>query len=66
MKEKDINKKDKEKQRNDASFSKIVWAHWFFGAFKLDFLQLICKVSLIFKSKLDLPLSVILKGRELY
>ena len=60
MKEKGINKNDKEKQRNDASFSK------FFCAFKLDFLQLICKVSFIFKSKLDLPLSIILKERELY
>ena len=35
-------------------------------AFKLGFLQLICKASLIFKSKLDLALSIILKERELY
>ena len=35
-------------------------------AFKLGFLQLICKVSLIFKSNLELALSIILKQRELY
>ena len=31
-----------------------------------DFLQLICKSSLIFKSSLELALSIILKQRELY
>ena len=35
-------------------------------AFKLGFLQLICKASLIFKSNLELALSIILKQRELY
>ena len=35
-------------------------------AFKLGFLQLICKASLIFKSDLELALSIILKQRELY
>ena len=30
-------------------------------AFKLDFLQLICKASLIFKMNLELALSIILK-----
>ena len=33
---------------------------------KLAFLQLICKASLIFKSNLELALSIILKERELY
>ena len=35
-------------------------------AFKLGFLQLTCKASLIFKSNLELALSIILKQRELY
>ena len=35
-------------------------------AFKLGFLQLICKTSLIFKSNLEVALSTILKQRELY
>ena len=35
-------------------------------AFKLGFLQLICKASLTFKSNLELALSIILKQRELY
>ena len=39
---------------------------WFCCAFKLGFLQLICKASLIFKSNLELALSIILKQRELY
>ena len=39
---------------------------WFCCAFKLDFLQLICKGSSIFKSNLELALSIVLKGRELY
>ena len=35
-------------------------------AFKFDFLQLICKASLILKSNLELALSIDLKERELY
>ena len=35
-------------------------------AFKLGFLQLICKAFLIFKWNLELALSIILKQRELY
>ena len=41
-------------------------AKWFCSAFKLGFLQLICKASLICKSNLGLALSIILKQRELY
>ena len=41
-------------------------AKWFCCAFKLGFLQLICKASLIFKSNLELALSIILKEWELY
>ena len=40
-------------------------AKWFCCAFKLGFLQLIRKASLIFKSNLELALSIILKQREL-
>ena len=39
---------------------------WFGCGFKLDFIQLICKAFLIFKSNLELALSIILKQRELY
>ena len=35
-------------------------------SFKLGFLQLICKASLIFMSNLELALSIILKQRELH
>ena len=43
-----------------------VRAKLFCCAFKLGSLQLICKASLIFKSNLELALSIILKQRELY
>ena len=55
-----------EKNKRDKSYSERVRAKWFCCAFKLGFLQLICKASLIFKSNLELALSVILKERELY
>ena len=45
----------------------IRWSNsnvWFCCA--LSFLQLICKASLIFKSNLELALSIILKQRQLY
>ena len=41
-------------------------AKWFCCAFKLGFLQLLCKTSLIFKSNVELALSVLLKQRELH
>ena len=44
----------------------MVRAKWFYCVFKLGFLQLICKAFLIFKSNLELALSIILKQRELY
>ena len=53
-------------QRCDASCSENVTAKWFCYAFKLGFLRLKCKASLIFKSNLELALSIILKERELY
>ena len=55
-----------EKNKGDKSYSERVRTKWFCCAFKLGFLQLICKPSLIFKSNLELALSIILKERELY
>ena len=64
--ERETQKKAKtEKNKGDGSCNERVTAKWF-CAFKLDFLQLICKASLIFKSNLELALSIILKQRELY
>ena len=57
--------KDRTKQRGDTSFSESVRAKLFCCAFKLGFLQLTCKASSIFKSNLELALSIILKEREL-
>ena len=59
-------KKDRKEQWGTVAVVKRVRAKWFCYAFKLGFLQLICKVSLIFKSNLELALSIILKQRELY
>ena len=72
MKEKHKNKlKKTSKQRQkrtmgDKSYSERVRAKLFCCAFKLGFLQLICKASLIFKLNLELDLYIILKQRELY
>ena len=66
MKEKRRKKTKTEKNKGDKSYSERVRAKWFCCAFKLSFLQLICKDSLIFKSNLELALSRILKERQLY
>ena len=58
------NKDRKEKEDREA-FSERVRAKWFCCAFKLGFLQLICQVSLIVNSNLELALSTIFKQREL-
>ena len=68
----ELQKTTKEKETNtersdgNRSYSQRVKAKWFPRAFMLDFLQLICQDSLIFKSNLELVLSIILKQRELY
>ena len=54
-----------EKNKGGRSYSERVRAK-LFCLFKLGFLQLICKASLIFKTNLELALSIILKQRELY
>ena len=70
MKEK-CKKQQKNKQRQKGArgteaYSERVTAKSFFCAFK-SFLQFSpCKASLIFKSNLELALSIILKQRELY
>ena len=58
--------KDRKEQRGNVSHSESVRAKWFCCVFKLGFLHLICKASSIFKSNLELALSIILKQRELY
>ena len=65
MKEKGKKTKTENKKRNSASYSEIVRAKWFSCVFKLGFVQLICKVSLIFKSNLELALSIILKEKRI-
>ena len=55
----------KKKNQGDGSYSERVRDQWFCWAFKLGFIQLICKASLVFKSDLELALSIILKEREL-
>ena len=66
MKEKRRKKTKTKKNKGDKSYSERVRAKWVCYAFKLGFLQLICKVSLIFKSNLELALSIISRERELY
>ena len=65
-KENQTKKTKTERSKENKSYSERVRAKWFFCAFKLGFLQLICKASLMFKSNLELALSIILKQRELY
>ena len=60
------NKTKAERSNGNRSYSERVRAKWFCCAFKLGFLQLICKASLILKLNLELALSIILKQRELY
>ena len=55
-----------ERNKGNRSYSKRARSKLFFCVFKLDFLQLICKASLILKSNLELALSIILKQRELH
>ena len=62
----ETNKQTKtKKSKGHGSYSEKVRDKWFCFAFKLAFFQLICKSFLIFKTNLELPLSIILKEREL-
>ena len=58
--------KKADRSKGNRCDSERVRAKWFCFAFKLDFLQLICKASSILKLNLDLVLSSILKQRESY
>ena len=60
------NKQRQKRARGSRNYSERVRAKWFCCAFKLGFLHLICNASLIFKSNLELALSIILKQRGLY
>ena len=55
------------KKKGGGSYSERVRDKWFCWAFKLGFLQLICKASLIFKSNLELALSkeICFKGKTI-
>ena len=70
--ERGMQKSTKEKQtktersKENRNYSERVRAKWFCFAFKLGFLNFMCKASLIFKSNLELALSLTLKQRELY
>ena len=57
--------KDK-KEQEEQSYIERVRGKWFCCTFKLGVLQLICQASLIFKSKLELALTINLKQWELY
>ena len=64
MKEK---RKNKKKRTREMEATAKGWEiNDFVESFKLGFLQLICKASLIFKSNLGLALSIILKETELH
>ena len=71
MDERELQKTTKEKQtktersKGNRTYSERVRAKWFCCAPKLGLLQLKCKASSIFKSDLELALSIILKEREL-
>ena len=57
--------KDGNAESSYVSYNESVRAKWFCYVFNLDFLQLMCKDSLILKWNLELALSIILKNREL-
>ena len=50
------NNRDRKTQMSGSSYSESVRDKWFCCAFKLGFVQLICKASLIFKSNLFMRL----------
>ena len=60
------NKQRQKRARGNRSYIERVRAKSFCCGFKLGSLQLICNASLIFKSNLELALSIILKQRGLY
>ena len=67
MKESNIKKTNKDRKKQGATERIVKWvrAKWFFCAFKLGFFKLICNASLIFKSDLELALSIIFKTKRI-
>ena len=64
MKKKHTKKRCKDRtEQGGGSYSERVGHKWFCCAFKLSFLQLMCKASLIFKSNLELALNYFKKNR---
>ena len=66
--EREMQKQTKKQKRTrwHRSYSERVRSKWFCCSFKLGFLRLTCKASLIFKSNLELALLMISNQRELY
>ena len=62
----DERERQQNKDRKKQSCSESVRAGWFCCVFKLSFVQSICEASLVFKSSLELALSIILKERQLH
>ena len=58
-------RKRREKNKGVANHCDGVRGKWFCCVFKLGFVQLMSKASLIFKSNLESALSITLKEREL-
>ena len=60
--------KQNKKDRKEQGVIEAIMKGWELNDFvvHLSFFQLICKASLTFKLNLELPLSIILKQRELY
>ena len=56
--------KDRKKQRSGANYSESMRAKWFCWAFKLGFVELICKASLVFKSNIELKSRDIIKAAK--
>ena len=69
IEERELQKTTKEKQtktessKDNRTNNETVRAKCFCSAFKLYFLQAICKASLIFKSNLELALSIYILGK---
>ena len=53
--------RDRKKQRSGASYCESMRAKWFCWAFKLGFVELICKASLVFKSNIELKSRDVIK-----
>ena len=67
MKENNIKKTNKDRKEQGVTEAIVKWvrAKWFCCAFKLGFFKLICNASLIFKSDLELAVSIIFKTKKI-